>query len=440
MDWKFTVELIVVLGVIALGARKGGIALGLWGGVGVLILTVIFREKPSAPPIDVMLIILAVISAAAAMEAAGGIAWLVSVAERVIRRFPQHITIVAPLVAYLFTFGAGTGHIFYPLLPVIHDVAHDNGIRPERPIAVATIASQQAITASPVSAATAAIIVILEPEGMTLLKIMAIAVPATLAGVVIAALLSYRRGAELADDPVFQQRVRDGLVPPIPVRGAVRTGRSGDVGTTGEGAVEVTVGSSNTAATKGGSAGATTSTTSSPGAVTPAATTATALLPAKGTTEAGPNENERPGTGRLSALIFLVGVGSIVVLGAFEGLRPAFPNDKGVAAPLSMALTIQITMLAIAAIIMLVCRVDIEAVPRAATARSGFVALVGIFGLAWLGQTLIDANEKTVVGGLTNMVTAAPWTFAIGLFAASVLLFSQAATTRALLPLGLALG
>ena len=164
------------------------------------------------------------------------------------------------------------------------------------------------------------------------------------------------------------------------------------------------------------------------------------MRPAKGTTEAGSKENERPGTGRLSALIFLVGVGSIVVLGAFESLRPAFPNDKGVATPLSMALTIQITMLAIAAIIMLVCRVDIEAVPRAATARSGFVALVGIFGLAWLGQTLIDANEKTVVGGLTNMVTAAPWTFAIGLFLASVLLFSQAATTRALLPLGLALG
>ncbi|MEO6999929.1 MAG: anaerobic C4-dicarboxylate transporter family protein [Terracoccus sp.] len=437
MDWKFTVELIVVLGVIALGARKGGIALGLWGGVGVLILTVVFREQPSAPPIDVMLIILAVISAAAAMEAAGGIAWLVSVAERVIRRFPQHITIVAPLVAYLFTFGAGTGHIFYPLLPVIHDVAHDNGIRPERPIAVATIASQQAITASPVSAATAAIIVILEPEGMTLLKIMAIAVPATLAGVVIAALLSYRRGAELADDPVFQQRVRDGLVPPIPVRGAVETGRSGDVHTTGVDAVEVTGGSSNTAAMKTGSAG---TTTSSSGAATSAAATATALRPVKGGADAGPKENERPGAGRLSALIFLVGVGSIVVLGAFEGLRPAFPNDKGVATPLSMALTIQITMLAIAAIIMLVCRVDIEAVPRAATARSGFVALVGIFGLAWLGQTLIDANEKTVVGGLTNMVTAAPWTFAIGLFLASVLLFSQAATTRALLPLGLALG
>lgn len=407
MDWTFALELAVVLGVIALGARRGGIALGLWGGVGVLILTVIFREQPSAPPIDVMLIILAVISAAAAMEAAGGIDWLVSIAERVIRRYPQHITIVAPLVAYLFTFGAGTGHIFYPLLPVIHDVAHDNGIRPERPIAVATIASQQAITASPVSAATAAIIVILEPEGMTLLKIMAIALPATLIGVVVASLLSYRRGAELADDPVFQERVRDGLVPPIPARD-----------------VPAHVPTELTELTEA-------TEMNELSAEQPTSTTATLT-------------RERPGgpawAGRVSALVFLTGVASIVVLGAFDGLRPAFANDKGVLTPLSMALTIQITMLAIAAVIMLVCRVDVEAVPKAATARSGFVALVGIFGLAWLGQTLIDANKETVVGGLSSMVTAAPWTFAIGLFLASVLLFSQAATTRALLPLGLALG
>lgn len=407
MDWKFLAELAVVLGVIALGARKGGISLGLWGGVGLLVLTVLFREQPAAPPIDVMLIILAVISAAAAMEAAGGIDWLVGVAERMIRRWPQHITIVAPMVAYLFTFGAGTGHIFYPLLPVIHDVAHDNGIRPERPIAVATIASQQAITASPVSAAMAAIIVILEPEGMTLIKIMAIAVPATLVGVLLSALWSYRRGVELADDPVFQQRVRDNLVAAIPQRSArgtsIATGASGRTG-------------------------------AGPGASLPA--TATKV---EEKTETAPAD-VRAGAGRLSAAIFLTGVASIIVLGAFDELRPAFTDDEGVVAPLSMALTIQITMLSIAAIIVLVCRVNVEDVPRSAVARSGLVALVGIFGLAWLGQTLIDANTETVVGGLSDMVTAAPWTFAIGLFLASVLLFSQAATTTAILPLGLTLG
>ena len=395
MDWTFVTELLVVLGVIAVGARKGGIALGLWGGVGMLILTVVFGAEPATPPIDVMLIILAVISATAAMEAAGGIDWLVGVAERVIRRFPQHITVVAPLVSYAFTFGAGTGHVFYPLLPVIHDVAHDNGIRPERPIAVSTIASQQAITASPVSAAMAALLVILEPEGMSLVTIMAIAVPATLIGVITAAVLSYRRGVELSMDPAFLERVAHGLVEPIPEQSDHGPLRS---------------------------------------------SAADAAVPVH---DPGPDEDEeselRPGSGRISALLFLAAVASIIVLGAFPGLRPTIETD-GVSEPLSMSITIEITMLAVAALIVMVTRVDVENIPRTATARAGLVALVGIFGLAWLGQTLIDNNLDTVIGALSDMVTAAPWTFAIGLFLASILLFSQAATTRALMPLGVALG
>ncbi len=394
MDWTFVAELAVVLGVIAIGARKGGIALGLWGGVGMLILTVLFGAEPAAPPVDVMLIILAVISATAAMEAAGGIDWLVGVAERVIRRFPQHITVVAPLVSYAFTFGAGTGHVFYPLLPVIHDVAHDNDIRPERPIAVSTIASQQAITASPVSAAMAALLVILEPEGMTLVRIMTIAVPATLIGVLTAAVLSYRRGVELSMDPVFLERVAHGLVEPIP--------EQGDHGPLRHSAAQ-------------------------------------AAVPAAQTGDADEESGLRRDSGRISALLFLTAVASIIVLGAFPQLRPAIETD-GVSEPLSMSITIEITMLAVAALIVMVTRVDVERIPRTATARAGLVALVGIFGLAWLGQTLIDNNLDTVVGGLSDMVTAAPWTFAIGLFLASILLFSQAATTRALMPLGVTLG
>lgn len=391
MDWSFLAELAVVLVVIAIGARQGGIALGLWGGVGVLILTLVFGADPAAPPIDVMLIILAVISATAAMEAAGGIDWLVGVAERIIRRFPQHITIVAPLVSYMFTFGAGTGHVFYPLLPVIHDVAHDNGIRPERPIAVATIASQQAITASPVSAAMAALLVILEPEGMTLIGIMAIAVPATLIGVITAAVLSYRRGIELADDPVFQERVAQGLVEPIP-----ELGEHGPLrGSAAEAAAPVHVESAEE----------------------------------EGTTR----------TGRISALLFLAGVASIIVLGAFPELRPLV-GPEGEEVRLDMSVTIEITMLTVAALIVTITGVEVERIPRTASARAGLVALVGIFGLAWLGQTLIDNNLEVVVGSLTDMVTTAPWTFAIGLFLASILLFSQAATTRALMPLGVALG
>ena len=156
MSIFFWIELVIVLAVIFIGARFNGVGLGIWGGVGLFLIAVLFGVKPTAPPVDVLLIILAVVTAAATMDAAGGIDFLVSVAERIIRANPKYITILAPLVTWLFTFLAGTGHVVYTLQHVIYEVAMSAGIRPERPMAVATIASQQSITASPVSAATAA--------------------------------------------------------------------------------------------------------------------------------------------------------------------------------------------------------------------------------------------------------------------------------------------
>ena len=148
MTMSILLQFAVVLGAIWLGARYSGVGLGLWGAVGLLVLVVVFGVNPTSPPIDVMLIIIAVIMAASVMDAAGGIDFLVRIAERIIRANPKYVTIVAPLTTWTFTFLAGTGHIVYPLLPVIYEVAHQNGIRPERPMAVATIASQQAITAT----------------------------------------------------------------------------------------------------------------------------------------------------------------------------------------------------------------------------------------------------------------------------------------------------
>src|SRR5215471_16430261 len=179
MTISLIIEFLVILVALGIGARVGGIGLGLWGGVGLLALAILGAE-PTAPPVDVMLIILAVIMAASVMEAAGGIDFLVRVAERIIRRNPKQVTIVAPLVTYGFTFASGTGHIVYPLLPVIYEVAHESGIRPERPMAIATIASQQAITASPVSAATAAMIGLLAKQHFGLVQILLICVPSTL--------------------------------------------------------------------------------------------------------------------------------------------------------------------------------------------------------------------------------------------------------------------
>ena len=192
-------------------------------------LIVAFGVNPTSPPIDVMLIILAVIMAASVMDAAGGIDFLVRIAERIIRANPKYVTIVAPLTTWTFTFLAGTGHIVYPLLPVIYETAHRAGIRPERPMAVATIASQQAITASPVAAATAAMIGLFAEKGLTqwgLPEILMVCVPATLTGVVAAAIVSMFIGKDLKDDPEYQARLASGQIPAPKAAGRPSAARS----------------------------------------------------------------------------------------------------------------------------------------------------------------------------------------------------------------------
>src|SRR5262252_8254498 len=214
MTVKLILEFLVLVGALFMGARTGGVALGLWGAVGLLVLVAGFGVPPGSIPGEVLIIVLTVIMAASAMEVAGGIDFLVRVAERIIRKNPKQVTIVAPLVTYGFTFAAGTGHIVYPLLPVIYEVAYESGIRPERPMAVATIASQQAITASPVSAATAAMIGLLASHHIGLVQILLICVPSTLLSVIIAAIVQLKVGKELKDDPEYQRRLKAGEVSP----------------------------------------------------------------------------------------------------------------------------------------------------------------------------------------------------------------------------------
>jgi anaerobic C4-dicarboxylate transporter DcuA len=370
MTISIALQFVVVLAAIWMGARSSGVGLGLWGAVGLLILVVGFGVNPTSPPIDVMLIILAVIMAASVMDAAGGIDYLVRIAEAVIRANPKYVTIVAPLTTWSFSFVAGTGHIVYPLLPVIYETAHQSGIRPERPMAVATIASQQAITASPVAAATAAMIGLFSEKGLTqwgLPQILMVCVPATLCGVLAAAIVSMFVGKDLKDDPEYQARLQSGAIP-------------------------------------------------------------------KPKTAA-----ERPPLklgAKLSAFVFLVGVALVVLFGFFPALRQ-LPGAKG---PLGMPIVIEIVMLSVAAVMLVITKVPVDEVPKTATLRAGVVAVIGIFGLAWLGDSFIAANQDVIVPAISAMSEAAPWTFALGLFGASVLLYSQAATTRALMPLGLALG
>lgn len=367
MDIKIILEFVVILAALAMGSRAGGVGLGLWGAVGMLVLVLGFGLPPGNIPGDVILIVLTVIMAASAMEVAGGIDFLVRVAEKIIRKNPKQVTIVAPLVTYGFTFAAGTGHIVYPLLPVIYEVAHENGIRPERPMAIATIASQQAITASPVSAATAAMMTVLASHGLGLKEILFICVPSTILAVVIAALVQLRVGKDLKDDPEYQRLLASGeLQPP---------GRAAGV-------------------------------------------------------EPPPLKKGA----KLSALFFLIGVAIVVFAGMYKDARFIAGKDIG------MPIVIAIVMLSVAAVIVTATKAPVGEVPKCKTCQSGITAIVGILSLAWLGDTFMDANNAVIVGGLSDMAKAAPWTFSIGLFLASMLLFSQAATTKALMPLGLALG
>lgn len=214
----FWLELAVVVLVLVYGARIGDVFLGMMGGLGVGILVFLFHIAPTSPPIDVMLIILSVVMAASALQASGGLDYLVELAEKLLRKNPKHITIMAPLITYLFTFLAGTGHVIYSLLPVINEVARDSGVRPERPMSISVVASQQAITACPISAAMAAMVGFMAPLGVGISSIMAVCVPATLIGVLIGAISTMKMGKELADDPEYQRRVAAGMVKAVEVK------------------------------------------------------------------------------------------------------------------------------------------------------------------------------------------------------------------------------
>ena len=363
-------QLLFVLLAIIVGARVGGIGLGVFGGLGLAVLTFIFGLEPTTPPIDVMLMIVAVIAAAGCMQAAGGLDLMVKWAEKILRRHPQRITLLSPLVTYLFTFFAGTGHVAYSVLPVIAEVARETGIRPERPMGIAVIASQQAITASPISAATVALLSMLAGYDITLFDILKISIPCTLVGVLAGAIYSMRVGKELKDDPVYQARLKSGEL---------------------SGANYCTA------------------------------------------------EVANPGKALTSVLLFLGAAVGIVLFGSIDSLRPSFQTSEGVVV-MQMAHIIEVLMLSVAALILLLTGTSGMKAAKSSVFNAGMQAVVAIFGIAWMGDTFISGNIAVIKENIFGLVTDMPWLFGIALFVMSILLFSQAATIRALLPLGMALG
>ena len=363
-------QLAFVLVAIIIGARLGGIGLGVMGGIGLAILTFGFGLQPTSPPIDVMLMIAAVISAASCMQAAGGLDYMVKLAERLLRKNPSQVTILSPIVTYLFTFVAGTGHVAYSVLPVIAEVATETKIRPERPLGIAVIASQQAITASPISAATVALLGLLAGFDVTLFDILKITIPATIIGVLVGALFSMKVGKELADDPEYRKRLTEGYLD-------VKKVEIKDI------------------------------------------------------------HNKRHAV--LSVLIFILATAFIVFFGSFDSLRPAFVI-AGETVRLGMSAIIEIVMLSAAALILLLTRTDGMKATQGSVFPAGMQAVIAIFGIAWMGDTFLQGNMLQLTQSIEGVVRQMPWLFGIALFAMSILLYSQAATVRALMPLGIALG
>ncbi len=366
-------QFLFLLIMLYMGSRYGGIGLGVVSGIGLSIQVFVFGMNPTSPPITVMLIIIAVVTCASILEAAGGLKYMLQMAERLLRSRPRRITLLGPLVTYTMTFMLGTGHAVYSIMPIIGDVALKNKIRPERPMAAASVASQMGITASPISAAVVYYLATLADinTNITLLSILFVTIPATLIGVFIMSLYSIRRGVELEDDPMFQARLED-----------------------------------------------------SHWKDRIANTTATTL------------DEVLPASARNAVLLFLAALVTIVIIALVPSIRTIAGSDR----PISMSVIIQMMMLAFGGLILIVTKTPTTRVPEGVVFKSGMVAAIAIFGIAWMSDTYFQHALPAFESGITDMVQRYPWSFAIAMFTASVVINSQAATCRMMLPVGLSLG
>ncbi len=369
-------QLFIVLALIFIGARVGSIGLGIYGMVGVFILVFIFGLQPGKLPIDVMLIIVSVITAAAALQAAGGLDYLVGLAAKFLRKHPDHITFYGPLTTWLFCLVSGTAHTSYSLLPIISEIATNSKIRPERPMSVATIAASLGITGSPVSAATAAIIStdLLGGRGIELKDILIICIPASLIAILVASFVQNFIGKELEEDPEYIRRVKEGIINPKEDARLMEQ------------------------------------------------------------MEQHPDKHAK-----YSVIAFLLGVFLVVLFGSVPSLRPSFMVD-GEPVRIGMPETIEIIMMSIAAVILLVGKADVRKAVQGNVFAAGMNAMVSIFGIAWMGDTFFNGNLAFFKSHIADIVSQYPFLFSVALFIMSIMLFSQAATVRTLYPLGIGLG
>lgn len=369
---------VVLMLCLILGIRHGGIGLAAISGIGLIIYTFIFGYKPGKPPIDVMLTILAVVTCAGFLQASGGLTVMLKYAEKFLRNNPKHITIFAPLTTWFLTVLCGTGHVVYTMFPIIYDIAIKQGIRPERPMAVSSIASQMGVCASPVSVAIVSIVGFMAAAGhpFSIVEILSVSIPATFIGVLFAAAWSYRRGKDLADDPDFQKLIQD------PEQKAYIYGNT------------------------------------------------ESLL-----------DKHLPASFYHATLIFFAGILVIAVLGNFPSLLPAFAAKAGAAPkPISMTIVIQMIMLLVSALILLLCKTKAKEVGNSQVFRSGVIALVSVYGVAWMADTYFASHMTLLKAFLGNIVQNYPLAYAVVLFLTSKLVNSQAAAVALIVPIALNVG
>ncbi|MBQ0080072.1 MAG: anaerobic C4-dicarboxylate transporter [Alistipes sp.] len=406
MDITILIQLALLLLTIYAGARYGGIALGSMAGIGLLIFVFVFGLQPGTPPTDVIYIILAAVLCAGTLQASGGMVWLLQIAERLLRRHPERITLFAPFCMFFLTVMVGTGHVMYTLMPIIYDIAIRQGIRPERPCAVSSIAAQVGITCSPIAAAVVAFTVISSHNGFsfTIPQVLSVTIPSCMVGLLMASLISLRRGKDLSADKDFQARI------------STEEGRKyvyGDSATT--------------------------------------------------------LHQKVSGRAKCAVYVFFAAILSIIVFAIFPGLLPSFKQltvvpgvsdtFNGLTAqqlqkagalvegftqykmvPLKMNLLIQIIMLLASALMIILARVQPKKIISGNVWQSGMSAAVAIFGIAWLTDTFVSNNMAAMKELLGNMVAVYPVSIAIVFFLLSTLLYSQGAVVTAMMPLAYSLG
>ena len=370
------IQLLIVLAALYVGSRYGSLALGAISGIGLAILVLGFGMKPGNPPTDVIYIIIAAVTCAGIMQAAGGMDWLIQIAEKLLRKHPEHITFLAPLCTFFLTVLVGTGHVVYTLMPIICDISLKKGIRPERPCGVASVASQVGITCSPIAAAVASFVIISNSNGFDInnLQVIAVTIPACLCGLMAAALCSYKRGKDLDKDPVFQERKAN------PKMYKYMYGETASV-----------------------------------------------------------LDKEVTKSAKISVYIFLGALLVITLYSLFQiigcDIRPTV-NGK----PIGMNIIIQIVMITAAALMIIIAKAN----PRQAIIgnvwQSGMVAVIAIYGIAWLADTYFGNYLPQMQDSLEGIVSKYPWAISLVFFAVSVLVNSQGAVVVAMLPLAYSLG